>query len=301
MFEEIQKNRNWIKIERIHKGWSDDRKYYIETESRQKLLLRISGAESYEQKKKEFDVIGKYSELGFEMSKPVDFGKCNGQQNVYMLLTWVDGQDLESILPELGQSEQYRLGREAGMILKKIHRIHVPAEELPTEIKVAKKKIQLQKYIDSDVRMPGDEIAIEFINNNIHKIRSKPPVYQHGDFHPGNLILTPDRRIGVIDFNRWEIGDPYEEFYKLESFGTDVSIPYCVGQIDAYFNNEVPDEFWEILAVYVAHAALYSIKWAERFGEAEIQNMIRICKKSFYHYDNFKRSVPNWYSSGFEK
>ena len=41
--------------------------------------------------------------------------------------------------------------------------------------------------------------------------------------------------IGVIDFNRWEVGDPYEEFYKLESFGIEESIPYCVGQIDEYF------------------------------------------------------------------
>lgn len=37
--------------------------------------------------------------------------------------------------------------------------------------------------------------------------------------------------IGVIDFNRWEVGDPYEEFYKLESFARELSVPYCIGQI----------------------------------------------------------------------
>ena len=37
-----------------------------------------------------------------------------------------------------------------------------------------------------------------------------------------------------------EVGDPYEEFYKLESFGVEVSIPYCIGQIDAYFEDAVP-------------------------------------------------------------
>nr|WP_298678198.1 hypothetical protein [uncultured Treponema sp.] len=50
-----------------------------------------------------------------------------------------------------------------------------------------------------------------------------------------------------------------EEFYKLESFGTEVSIPYCKGQIDSYFDNAVPQNFWEALAVYSAHAALFSI------------------------------------------
>ncbi|KPU42699.1 phosphotransferase enzyme family protein [Oxobacter pfennigii] len=296
MFEEIQNHMNWARMKQIHKGWSNDVKYYIETDIGQKLLLRTSSIEHYQEKKKEFDIIGKYSALGFDMSKPVDFGILNEGQSVYMLLTWVEGQDLEGVLPKLQRDEQYRLGREAGVILSKIHSIQIPADELPTEIKINKKKAQLQKYINSDVRIQGDEIAIEFIINNIHKIWSKPPVYQHGDFHPGNLIFTPDKKIGVIDFNRWEIGDPYEEFYKLESFGTDVSIPYCIGQIHAYFNDDVPAEFWDILAVYVAHAALYSIKWAERFGQADIENMVRICKKTFYHYDNFRKSVPDWYS-----
>lgn len=40
--------------------------------------------------------------------------------------------------------------------------------------------------------------------------------------------------IGVIDFNRWEICDQYEEFYKLESFARELSIPYCIGQMQAY-------------------------------------------------------------------
>ncbi|MDC7300842.1 hypothetical protein NXH58_03425, partial [Agathobacter ruminis] len=50
-----------------------------------------------------------------------------------------------------------------------------------------------------------------------------------------------------------EIGDPYEEFYKLESFGVEVSIPYCIGQIDAYFEDAVPIDFGTTDAVCVAH------------------------------------------------
>ena len=75
-----------------------------------------------------------------------------------------------------------------------------------------------------------------------------------------------------------------------------MSIPYCIGQIDEYFDGNIPEDFWDILAVYVAHASLYSIKWAEKFGQKDIDNMIKICKKSFEHYDNFKRRIPNWYT-----
>lgn len=104
-----------------------------------------------------------------------------------------------------------------------------------------------------------------------------------------------DGSIGVIDFNRWEVGDPYEEFYKLESFARELSIPYCIGQIKAYFDNNVPEQFWITLAVYVAHASLYSIKWAEKFGQEEIDGMTARCLQAFDDYNYFKRNVPVWY------
>ena len=295
MFEDIAGFEQWIKLEKINRGWSEDLKYYIETTDNQKLLLRISERNQYEIKKKEYEVICKYAKLGFNMSEPIRFGVCNGNQNVYMLLTWIEGEDLELALPKLDPDRQYALGREAGTILKKIHLLKVPEEEIPQSTKIPKKRAQMKRYEDSDVRISGDEAILQFLEDNLDKIWKIPPVYQHGDFHPGNLILTPDGKIGVIDFNRWEIGDPYEEFYKLESFGTEVSIPYCIGQIDSYFEDEIPEDFWEILAVYVAHASLYSIKWAEKYGQNDIDHMTRICQKSIAHYDHFKRPIPSWY------
>ena len=119
----------------------------------------------------------------------------------------------------------------------------------------------------------------------------------HGDFHPGNLIYMQDGSIGVIDFNRWEVGDPYEEFYKLESFGIEISVPYCIGQIDAYFNDNVPEDFWTANAVYVAQASLFSIKWAEKFGQADVDGMVRRARASMKNFDNFNLSVPKWYSN----
>ena len=295
MFEDILGFDKWRLIEKINRGWSDDVKYYIETYDNQKLLLRVSNIEKYEAKKKEYEVIQRYAELGFIMSQPLSFGVCNHKQNTYMLLTWIEGEDLELALPKLDSEQQYLLGREAGSILKKIHSLKVPEDEIPSITKIPKKRRQIQSYIESKVRIAGDEEVIKFINENLDKLWSKPPVYQHGDFHPGNLILTPEGKVGVIDFNRWEIGDPYEEFYKLESFGTDFSIPYCRGQIDSYFKDHVAEDFWEILAIYVAHASLYSIKWAEKFGQDDIDHMIGICKKSLLHYDNFKKYIPSWY------
>ena len=155
--------------------------------------------------------------------------------------------------------------------------------------------MQLERYEQSEVRIANDETAIQYVKDNMDKLWTEPPVYMHGDFHPGNLIFIPQKELGVIDFNRWEVGDPYEEFYKLESFGVEISVPYCVGQIDAYFYDNVPLKFWETLAVYVAHASLYSIKWAEKFGQEDIDGMVRRCLAALEHYDGFQSVVPKWY------
>lgn len=295
MFEDIKKNSPWQLIEKISKGWSKDDKYYIKTEDGQQLLLRLSNIIDYKAKKKEYEIVKKYSKLGFPMSEPVDFGLCQKNQKVYMLLTWVEGRDLEEVLPDLSVEKQYQLGKEAGRILKKIHSIKIEDSDMPLDSKKAKKLLQLSKYEKSKVRVEGDEGIIKYIRDNIDKIWKMDPVYMHGDYHPGNLIYRDDGSIGLIDFNRWEIGDPYEEFYKLESFGIDTSIPYCIGQIDAYFLDDIPEDFWIALAVYVAHASLYSIKWAEKFGQEDIDGMIERFHRSFENYDGFKSHVPKWY------
>lgn len=292
MFLDIEGSENWQSVTPIEKGWSSDKKYLVLPQYGAPLLLRLSDVAQYEAKQKEYDIIGLFSQTGVRTSQPVAFGTCGGGQFVYMLLTWLEGSSLEDALPRLTEQEQYLLGRQAGKILKAIHAIPLRAEDIPAQTKKAKKLRQLAIYESSAVRVADDEAAVRFVRENIDAIWRSAPVYLHGDFHPGNLILGSDRTIGVIDFNRWEIGDPYEEFYKLESFGIELSVPYCIGQIDAYFNDNIPDAFWWAQAVYAAHASLYSIKWAEAFGEKDIAGMVRRCRATFGHYDNFRSVIP---------
>ncbi len=293
MFSDIDASREWASLEPVKKGWSGDRKFYITTVSGEHLLLRLSDPDTLEEKRKEYEIIRKYAELGFPMSMPAEFGVC--REGVYMLLSWVDGEDLETVLPGLPAEEQYRLGCQAGGILKRIHSVPLAEEDIPAATKKEKKLLQLSRYEESDLRIPGDETAIRYVRENIDQIWKSPPVYQHGDFHPGNLIYRKDSSLGIIDFNRWEVGDPYEEFYKLENFGTEVSVPYCIGQIDAYFGGPVPEVFWRANAVYVAQASLYSIKWAEKFGQRDIDGMVKRAERAFSDFDHFRQIIPSWY------
>lgn len=300
MFEDIKGYHQWKQIEKVSKGWSSDEKYYINTTDNRELLLRISDITQYEEKKKEYEIIKKYAQLGFVMSEPIDFGVCNEGKSCFMLLSWIKGKDLEEVLDSFTEEEQYRLGREAGIILKKIHSLPLTESDIPKESKKAKKLRQLAVYEACSVRVSNDVLAIDYVKKNIDNIWKQNPVYLHGDYHPGNLIYTPDGKIGVIDFNRWEVGDPYEEFYKLESFGIEKSIPYCIGQIDAYFEDDIPEDFWIAQALYVAHASLYSIKWAEKFGQKDIDGMVLRCRRSFENYDNFNGYIPKWYTDKYK-
>ena len=101
MFMEIQSSVLWKTITKIEKGWSPDEKYFIETVDGDRLLLRISDISKQEEKKREYEIICKYSQLGFDMSMPVEYGVCDNGKSSYMLLTWVEGEDLGSALPLL--------------------------------------------------------------------------------------------------------------------------------------------------------------------------------------------------------
>lgn len=287
------KRPEWSSVEPVTKGWSKDQKYRIRTTTGETLLLRLSARSRLEAKRKEYEIIQKFAALGFPMSQPVEFGVRD--DCVYLLLSWVDGEDLQTVLPRLSKEEQYRLGREAGAILKKIHSIPVELADRPRQTKRERKLEQLLQYEQSALRIEGDETALQYVKDNIGLIWSQPPVYQHGDFHPGNLIYRPDGSIAVIDFNRWEVGDPWEEFYKLQSFARELSVPYCAAEINAYFDDSPPDDFWRVLAVYVAWSSLFSIKWAEQFGPADVEGMVRRCRAAFADFDSFRRSIPKWY------
>lgn len=108
------------KIEKITKGWSADEKYKITTKQGKTLLLRLASVDKYDEKEKEFQIITKYSKTGICMSMPMEFGVCNQNNNVYMILSWIEGQDLENVLPQLSEKEQYsmRTDRVCEIVLK---------------------------------------------------------------------------------------------------------------------------------------------------------------------------------------
>lgn len=64
--------------------------------------------------------------LDIPMPSPIDFGICNGGASVYTLLSWIEGEEAEKVIPKLPAENQYLLGKESGKILRKIHTLKGP-------------------------------------------------------------------------------------------------------------------------------------------------------------------------------
>lgn len=281
-----------ISKEPINKGWSCDKKYCATAEDGTKYLLRITPEEKSTCREKMFQMQQKVVELGVSMCKPVEFGKC--EDGVYMLQTWVHGQDAEEIIPSLSADEQYSFGVEAGKILKKIHSILAPDDQTDWETRFnAKIDRKIRKYYECDIKFDGSDKIIKYINSSRYLLAGRPQVFQHGDYHIGNMMIE-NGEIVIIDFDRYDFGDPWEEFNRIV-WCAQKAPKFASGIIDGYFDNDVPIEFWKLLALYIGSNTLSSVPWAVPFGEKEIETMLNQAKDVLDWYDGMERVVPLWY------
>jgi len=287
----------WNIIKKIDKGWSEDDKYYIKNNVGQELLLRVSDISKLQDKKKEYEILCEISKTKINMSMPISFGVSTNNKLVYSLLTWVNGNDAELVIPKLGISEQYELGIKLGKILKCVHTIPAPENQQNWKDRFNNKiDMKIRNYNNCGIEVPHADKIIKYINDNRYLLENRPQTIQHGDFHVGNLIITENKEIGVIDFNRYDFGDPWEEFNRIV-FSLNISKPFTVGQINGYFDNKVPDEFFKLMALYIASNALSSVPWAIPFGKKEVEIMLNNIDEMLKYYDYFNGFIPNWYKS----
>jgi aminoglycoside phosphotransferase (APT) family kinase protein len=278
----------------INKGWSYDKKYCVTTADGVKYLLRVTPKEKSANRAEMFRLQQQVANLGVSICKPVAFGNCD--EGVYNVQTWVDGEDAEEIIPQLKNTEQYSYGLEAGKILKVIHSIPAP-ENLPDWEQRFNEKIdrKIKMYNENPIKFDGAEHIMRYIKSNRHLLANRPQSYQHGDYHIGNMMIEKNKLV-IIDFDRYDFGDPWEEFNRIV-WCTQISPIFASGIIDGYFNNQVPFEFWNLLALYISSNTLSSIPWAIPFGEIEVNTMLNQAKDVLSWYNNMQNPIPAWYNS----
>lgn len=284
---------NFVSKKLIEKGWSKDKKYLVTTQDGQKYLLRVSPFDQYDKKKKQFELSKQVSDLKIPMCQSLEFGV--NEEGVYAVQSWIDGYDAEDIIPTLTSDEQYRYGFEAGQTLNKIHKIPSPdgIEDWETHFN-QKMDRKIKSYEECALKYENGEAFINYINSHRHLLKGRTRTYQHGDFHIGNMMIGKDKKLYIIDFDRDDFGDPWEEFNRIV-WCAKANPTFATGIVNGYFDGIVPFEFWELLALYISSNTLSSLPWAIPFGEGEVQTMINQAKDVLSWYDNMKNPIPTWY------
>lgn len=278
--------------ERICGGWSADEKYCVTRQDGSKALLRLSDAAQGERKRAEFAVMQAVEKLGVPMCRPVRFGMT--EDCAYVVQTWIDGQDAEKAVPRLSDTEQYMHGLHAGRILRKIHTVPAP-ETQPDWSERFNSKLdrKIDTYRTSPIGFDGAEAMIAYVQANRHLLDGRPQTLQHGDYHIGNMMLE-DGALVVIDFDRFDYGDPWEEFNRI-TWSADASPFFATGLVNGYFDGNVPEGFWRLLALYVSGNTLGSVGWAIPFGQEEVNVQLRMAQEVLGWYEGMTRVVPSWY------
>ncbi|MGD6840792.1 phosphotransferase family protein, partial [Bacillus thuringiensis] len=113
-----------------------------------------------------------------------------------------------------------------------------------------------------------------------------------------NMVISQEAELSIIDFNRHDFGDPWEEFNRIV-WSASVSPHFATGQLNGYFNGRPPEEFFKLMLFYISSNMLSSVPWAMGFGEEEVAVMKEQAKEVQGWFDGMDNPVPTWYLENF--
>jgi len=281
-------------VEPIHKGWSGDKKYYVETKDGERLLLRISDISSYEEKQSEFDIMIKMSAAKIKMSLPISFGVCENGKSVYQLLSWCDGTEAKEALYDLTEDEQYAFGQKAASVVKQMETIdYKPASEEWAKSYRERVERYIELYRNCAYTFEDDELIVSYLQTHLSCIGERPTALMHMDFQTDNMVISPDGELYTIDFQMCGIADPY---LVLTGAGVSAmySVPFAMGQIEGYFGKDVPEDFWEKYNHYMLSEMLYAFTVGVHMEE-EREETLHMFDDEVERIKNNGSPIPAWY------
>ena len=296
LIRDLPVSKNISGIEFLDKGYSVDRKYLLYSNGEPCYLLRVSDISEESARRSDFDLVSQLWTKGIACPQQIAFGVDTEQQACFIVQSYVSGDDAEDAITGLTTDQQYALGIQAGKELRKIHHALIPSNEVDWfEYRSGKYRRYQHRAEEMQISYEGQEEIEQFIAENLHLLRGRPICFCHGDFHPGNMVVKDKMLAGIIDFNRCYWGDPYFEFYKLAQFGAPLSTAFARGQIDGYFPERVPSDFWPLYNVYVAMVLLVDLVWTQHYYPLEIERSHKLNRIIKDDHDFIHATPPKWY------
>ncbi len=283
----------FVTITPVDKGWSGDKKFHAVAEDGREYLLRVMPPEKSARQRDILKLTRRLRDMGVPLCRPVALEECS--DGAYLLQDWIDGRDALKVIPQLSPDEQYAYGLNAGRILTVIHSVPPPEDAPDWETRFGRKlDRKLRLYSECPLKYERGGLFVEFIAENRRLLRGRPQCLQHGDYHIGNMMLDRAVRLVVIDFDRIDYGDPWEEFNRIV-WCAQASRDFAFGMMDGYFDGCVPDIFWRLTALYISSNTLSSLPWAIPFGQKELDVMTAQAREVLEWYGDMSRTTPSWY------
>lgn len=287
---------HWVtRIEFLDKGYSYDRKYILYMGERPRYLLRLSDIDQIERKQGEFDLLRRLHGNGVPCSQPVVFGSREDAGVCFMVLSYIEGDCMEDAIASLSVDDQYALGVETGRELRRLHSTaDAPSLDWYDYMtrKYERRRATASKF---GLTFRGQTEIESSIECSLDRMKGRPIALLHDDYHPGNLIVHDGRLAGIIDFNRYEWGDPVHDFHKASLFTAAQSPALATGQVDGYHDGQFPDGFWRLHNLYVAMVLHGDLAWTATHYPEHIEGSRHRVEQMIKTHDLVGDDPPTWY------
>ena len=192
----------------------------------------------------------------------VTFGNCHTNGQSYLLQPWIDGTPLEVKLQKLSSHQQYQLGLDAGKMLHKIHSTVLSQDILDTASTMEHLYAKWARYWEYVSRNgeSSDLLQIRTYLETHHLSDQHKRCLLHGDYHIGNIIMTPQNQLIALDWLPLLIDDPIEDFCRI-LISAELCSSFATGQIDGYFPEGVPNDFWSNLLIRMLSHQIGIVNW----------------------------------------
>lgn len=276
-------------IKRIEDGSSGDDKYILQKDNK-KYLLRIGDICKKNEKQNEYNKLLAYIDTEIVTHRPILFGTT--ENHFYSVVTWVEGTPVMDIIKSDTLKSYYELGKTVGKELRKLHDNSLVQSEVTwRDVMGEKYHRMIENFHRLKIDFSCSKQAEEYIVNNLALLKHRPEVMLHGDFHWNNCVVDDSGTVGIIDFSGNQIGDPWYEFGGIV-WALEYSESFANGQIDGYFNDSVPNEFWSVLKLYFALYAFEHFMFSNGTPE-DIQFRISNATRMLNYFgDHYQLDIP---------
>lgn len=277
----------------IAKGFSFEKKYKL-TSDYGDFLVRLSPIDTYSAKAQEFVLVQQLYTNGVHCNQPILILQAEASATVCTLYRYLTGVDAEENISALPVATQYQIGVAAGQDLRRINSLSRATNTWKAR-KWQKHERYVKRYFQQAYRFNHDEQLLRFIETNYDPTEAAQDYLQHDDFHLGNIVLDGEQYGGILDFERYDWGDPLHEFVKLEWFTWPVSEAFARGQVAGYFGKpQLDDATCLQITVYIVMSLLSTIVWTLEFHPHSWPETERQVLSILARYDDFARIRPQW-------